>query len=543
MMRRLMLALATTMPTMLCAQHACAAASAPTNDAPIDVMRLIPEQAHAAIVFPSLKRSSDGISRLLEGMDRANLLMGARPIDHLKSITGWNAGVNDQGAAAIIVLDVQASPVKWAALVPVTNAAEFIAFCFTDVDEGEDNARRSVDGTVMYVRDLKSHVVLSNDAQVLSKWDDPPLPLVDLPTVDEFLQWSSGDALIMLRSPATGELTRRIKNRLGRFQDVIPKAAFEAPENLDRVLFAVQCDPLAMIIRSDWQFAQPPAEADLRESDAEPSRSASPADLLPADSYALSMMIDVHSLGGRAGLNMLLRRLGVSDASLPDWIDQVHGAAISVSPGPTSALLSNAAMRLSVSDSTHFRSGIEAWMGESGRDVRWTRQQTLADGLAADGFALAQADASPENANRIAMEAMLFGTAGLRGYINESQETITITFVQRPSLLARFVSPSQRLSESPALRVMRQWMPSHRDIEGFINPAQVATMAKNSAELLKIPLPPLPPLPLFDEALPPIGWAVDVRSESAVGSLILPTGVLALVFDEALRTLQGRRQP
>src|SRR5262245_30892915 len=69
------------------------------------ILRVIPPDAHAAFIVPSLKRASDDLTRLLEGMDRANILLGLRPIDQFKSVTGFTVGLDDHGSAAIVVVD------------------------------------------------------------------------------------------------------------------------------------------------------------------------------------------------------------------------------------------------------------------------------------------------------------------------------------------------------------------------------------------------------------------------------------------------------
>ena len=43
---------------------------------PVAAMQLVPAQAHAVIVIPHLKLLSDQITQCLQGMDRANLLLG-----------------------------------------------------------------------------------------------------------------------------------------------------------------------------------------------------------------------------------------------------------------------------------------------------------------------------------------------------------------------------------------------------------------------------------------------------------------------------------
>src|SRR5438874_506187 len=72
------------------------------DTAPQELLAMIPGNACAAVVIPNLKFCSDEITRGLEGMDRANLLLGSRPLDLIKSATGFNVGINDVGGAAMV---------------------------------------------------------------------------------------------------------------------------------------------------------------------------------------------------------------------------------------------------------------------------------------------------------------------------------------------------------------------------------------------------------------------------------------------------------
>jgi hypothetical protein len=118
-MRSIALHVRITVIALAAALPACAARgqSVPANALP-DVLRLIPSTAHATIVVPHMKYASDHLTRLLEGMDRANLLLGSRPIDQFKSSLGYTVGVNDHGSAALVVVDAAAQPPRIAWLMP-----------------------------------------------------------------------------------------------------------------------------------------------------------------------------------------------------------------------------------------------------------------------------------------------------------------------------------------------------------------------------------------------------------------------------------------
>ena len=49
-----------------------------------------------------------GLRNLAEGMDRAGLLLGSRPIDQFKAASGFNVAVDDLGSAAVVLVGGQA---------------------------------------------------------------------------------------------------------------------------------------------------------------------------------------------------------------------------------------------------------------------------------------------------------------------------------------------------------------------------------------------------------------------------------------------------
>ena len=74
------------------------------------MIKLIPADAQAALIVPNVKILSDQITQCLEGMDRAGLLLGSRPIDQFKSASGFNVAVDDLGSAAVVLLWKSLSP-------------------------------------------------------------------------------------------------------------------------------------------------------------------------------------------------------------------------------------------------------------------------------------------------------------------------------------------------------------------------------------------------------------------------------------------------
>ena len=65
-----------------------------------DALRLVPADAAAAFVVPSVKAASDDLQLAIDRMGRAEAALGGRPIDLLKAQLRIGAGFDDRGAFA-----------------------------------------------------------------------------------------------------------------------------------------------------------------------------------------------------------------------------------------------------------------------------------------------------------------------------------------------------------------------------------------------------------------------------------------------------------
>ena len=514
-------------------------------------LRLIPAEAHAAIVVPHLKHASDDLTRMLEGMDRAGLLVGSRPIDHFKSITGFATAVDDNGSAALIVSEHGTS---W--LVPVTNAEEFLAANFTPHPD-QAGALRSADGRIVYASGLQTHVLLSDDLAVAGDF----IPVVTQgQAMAGFigerapLGAADADAIIIARAPMIGILRERAMKSAGE-RGAAPLAlaalAEKASEKIDAVVWCVQCDPLALVVGGSAFFSdgsvvgaaappQPPDDAGLSR--------------LPNQPAVLALSINIAAVGGDAALRDVAREVGLDAEPLPAWLSLCRSLQVHIAPSPAGAVggvLNGAFLALAGDDTQKIRDAIRRDLSEVDqalpRDSKWVDDQALPDGTKA---ALFESHSITPTAERAMIETLLLGSAGARGYVAAAGDSIIMTFAQRPMLLTEALKSAQQAASAAgapagfaanaAVRIMRQWMPAQRDIEGYVGTGQASAMLQQFATSLPLPIDSLP---RFDESLPPIGFSLDVSPRRIDGGLIVPAGVLAPMLDELMRRRQAPAQP
>jgi hypothetical protein len=288
----------------------------------------------------------------------------------------------------------------------------------------------------------------------------------------------------------------------------------------------MQCDPLALIVRSDWTFEKDSAMAASVAPNATEPRV---IDALPALPLAVALTIDVRSIGGVAAMNDLLSDFA---SPLPEWINDLDAVAIGVGPNTKLGLLSDAAIIARSSRPATLRDAIERELESAGRNVTIDSSNA---GASPQAFSIAPPPADSALSHQTVLEGLAFGPSGAKGLLHASESELVFALSQRPALLAAFASPSERLTDTAAVGIMRQWMPVHRDIEAYIGMAQMATLINAAAASL---LQPAIALPAFDDHAPPVGFAADVTGRGVVSSMIVPSGVLAPLFDEALRRMR-----
>jgi hypothetical protein len=498
-----------------------------------------------------MKYASDHLTRLLEGMDRANLLLGSRPIDQFKSSLGYTVGVNDHGSAALVVVDAAAQPPRVAWLMPVSDAEAFLQGNFTGRD-GEAYTRG--EHTRVFARSLNSHVLLSNDLIAVQSYKPDGDTLTALASN---FSTQGGNALVIIRQPMIAAVKRRALEKAERTGARLPAIAVigsALADEIDAIVLGITFDPLALIVRGEAMFregSQFGAHAPLvASSDAGLSR-------LPNKPLALALSIDVAAMGGEQMLRAMAAAAGAANADLPAWLVNSRSMQIAIAPSPAGAkggLFNEATVTLGSSAPAQVRDSIrEAVLASDdnpalAREAKWLDDQSLADGSKADAYELRVKGEGPELESQRFVEGLLFGTSGMSGYVRALNDAVVITLAQRPAVLSQAcesalqasANPQTGLASSPAVKVIRQWMPAQRDVEMYLGAGQIMNMLGDFTKSLPPPWAASVPQ-MFDPNSPPIGLALDVSPRKVDGAAIMPAVVLAPLLDETVRYLQALR--
>lgn len=519
------------------------------------IMNAIPPSAHAAVIVPNLKVLSDQITQCLEGMDRDQLLMGARPIDQFKAATGFNVGLNDTGSLAIALTRVEGGTTALVFIVPVTDAPAFLRATLTATPDG----RYSLPGgKTVSARSLESHVAISeSDAAIAAiGLGEQVMPLEQIVGDRGAEVAAQGDLFILIRKELLAGATVYLQAALEQRGLAVPglaKVPMSVARDIDAAVLSLDFDPLGLVVRSFARFA-PGSRASKMLGDGAPAAPQPLVEDLPDEPFTLAGSINLSALGDRTLLLDLCQQAGVElPVALIEETDLVQFAAYPSPAGAAGGLLNNALAVLRTAQPAAVVQAIKSSVlalqsdGPIRRQVKWTDDRAINESLAAAAFEVTTLDVPPQAAHVQAAGQLLFGRPGFRGFVKPRERSVLITFSQRPATLAAAMEVTgesgkpRGLAAQSALRSMRRWLPRTAALEAYINVGRLAQFASEAASAAPIPVDAT--LPEIDPALPPIAFGAGPAAGGAEHALVIPAGVLAAMFDHALRRMPGLEIP
>lgn len=504
--------------------------ASPTGGLNSAVVKLIPPDAAIALVIPSLKSCSDELTQCLEGMDRAQFLLGSRPLDQLKSMSGFNVGVDDLGGLAVVMVErgQTMSPVM---LVPVSDAKTFLDGNFAAHD-GDRHTRP--DGLSVTARDLGSHVAISTDEAAAREF--APQGGLGGAINGEFKAAGrlidGGELFVFARQNAMETVSTRVRETMramgARNMPVSPPCRC--------ALMVIDVDPLAVIVRGLARFDA--AALGMANTD---SKASVTMTALSGKSFYWAFAANMGSL---APLRSLFADASIRE--LPSWLwdaQTVHFAAFPSPAGLAGGLLNDSALVVKSNDPNSTRAAIKAGIlaiaqdfTDIKREVKWEDSRPVKDVGDAAAFEIRTLDAPPAMAQQQMVEQLFFGRSAVRGFLSTTTDSLLMTFSQRPAVLAgalaALADPEKSLESSPMLTTMRQWMPAQRDVEAYVGVAQLVEMGRQVMQSFGLADGPVPAI---DAGAPPVGFAMDVDLSVVESSLILPGPIVAAMLDEAMR--------
>ena len=524
----------------------CSRDSFARDDAVNSVMKLVPADAPAAIVIPSLKKLNDQLTQMLEGMDRANLLVGSRPIDQLKSITGFNIAVNDYGGAAIVIVNQNDQPMP-VVLVPVTDAQSFLN---GNLKPQGDLAYALPDGKIVYAKPLNAHVALASSEALIRAYQAPDDSLAKLqsalgPRTMPLL--GDSDAFIAVRGDGIRLLRRAVEQAVGENAAQIVPAPLNALLDAEAGLTAFDLDPLGLVIR---QLVAYRSDSVIGQSARQRQSTSQGLNALPNKPFYVAAAIEMQALGGAEGLHHLLGtwRMGPM-RSLLDHVSQIQFAAYPSPAGAAGGLLNDSTLVLRTSDPAALSASIKQLFldfdkakGGATREVKWEDAKNVEGVGDVQAFELKTVNATPELALQVMFEQVIFGRAGIRGFVHTTADAVIVIFSQRPAVLKSAIeaykNPASTLASSPVLTSIQTWLPANRDVKVYLGIGELARMIQQVATAFgagdQVQWPEL------DANLPPIAFAADVIDRGAESAIVVPSSVLALLIDQAIANASQR---
>jgi len=549
----------------VCVLTALCSAAAHAAD-PIKVgqaLDLVPADALSVVIVPDPKAASEDMAQCIARMERPESALLGRPLDLLKVQLGIGAGLDD--AAPVVAWWQALAPGGDPALaVPVvvvgtTDPKQFLEANFAparDVGDANEDAWRR-DGAVIYARTIGSLVMMSPSASLVRNWQVKPGFAGTLQTrlgesamrriqSAELSAWAGPAALESMRTRALAEALREAGERATEIERFASVA-----KGMTDALVTVDVDPLGLSIRTLSIFD---AESDLGKLAHGGPAIGAGVDRLPgnAQDSLLAIAIDLRGLGGGGPFLELAKLLGL-DAMVPGWVsdhrdlvDRVQIGIYRSKLGYASGIFNDSAVFVETREPEKLKALVRTWIESmtgpdpfTGVERRptWEESRTLKSGGTVTAFEVA-ADESPADAPGNTMmvrlaQQLIVGPKGFRGFVRVVPGGMVMTFSQRTDVLGRATEAAGgkgTMAESGTVRALRRWLLPESDIEGFIGVGPILRMAASAAAAFGAPMGAIE----VPEKLEPVAFALSVQDGRVETAAMIPTGVLAIVWDQAV---------
>ena len=549
-----------------------------------DALRLVPADAAAAFVVPSVKAASDDLQLAIDRMGRAEAALGGRPIDLLKAQLRIGAGFDDRGAFATWSVRSGESFAMVGA-VPVVDADAFVKATFVDAPEAGAGAMRMPGrDDALWVRKAGKHVLVASAAAPLDGWEPKDGFAAALEarvgrrgmeivrTADAFA-WAS--APVMKRWAAAARAEASLD---GQIASMVPAGGAEAAageqlaqvgkarergaqvlEQLEDGVVAVDFDALAVGVRAWARFADGSEFAKaIPAARVQPRDVATLLGRLPAAAPYVAVGADLRAMGGLAHLRTVLATMPQGDRlRLPEWFDRVQDKVdeVQLAAYPsrlalvTGGLLNDASLVVVTQDPPAVKAALRAWVeeqaGERGglrTEATWEEARELKDGTKVSAFALKETvtGPGPDAMERMAKQ-LLVSARGMHGFAREVPGALVVTYSQRADVLDRASKAAggdgKTLGAASIVRAMAPWLVPDADVVAFLGVGELLGAAQQVAAV--IPGGAAEMVPEAPEGLEPVAFAVRSKASTWEAALVLPSGVLGIAFDAAMAQAMG----
>jgi hypothetical protein len=529
-------------------------------------LAMIPESALALGIVPRLDRLNNDMAEMLDAMNRPSTVLAGRPIEMLKAQMGISVGLDERGSLAAWLqsaTEKESKEPSTAFLVPVSDAESFLTGNFTASGE----AWLRPDGALMYARSLESHVLLSSDQSLVAGYEP-----------------GAGSRLRMMRDLgdkvttliAQGDVIAWVdgQSMAGLNTDSMPFSETDVPglpnftaEGIRDSVMVIDVDPLGLSLRTFSMFDEASKLGALMVPG---TRGPASMSRLSDNPFYFAISVDALGLGGMPVAKALLSAIDLELPLIPEMIDAVgkdlQGMQMAIYPSrlgiALGGLLNDSALIMISEDPVALEVTMRDQMMSLAGDrngiryePEWTEDKELRTGGTADAYRLKETILPPSkssNGSRPQMGAafqqiflqLLYGSRGLNGFAGVESDAMVMTFSQRPDVWGRALqaadSKGDLLSENSTLSAMRPWLLDSPDVEILVGIGSFGKLLKQLSRAMPISVFDAADLPVFPEGLPPIAIDITTGSASVESATVVPTGVLALVYDQAVKWMTSQ---
>ncbi|MBX3354281.1 MAG: hypothetical protein KF724_01125 [Phycisphaeraceae bacterium] len=520
---------------------------------------LVPPDALGVIVLADPRASSDDIAQCIARMDRPEALLLGRPIDTLKAQLGIGAGLDD--AAPVVAWwqplggagDLDAPVVVLGTLDPT----QFLEANFTEARDIAPDAWRREE-TVVYAKSVDRLVLLSPDADTVRKWTHTPgfatllqnrlgESAMRLARSGDLFAWAGPRALTQMRTRLMEQAMLQAGDRSAEVERLARIA-----EGMSDALVVVDIDPLGLSIRTLSIFEPESAIGALTRGGVAGGKGVDRLPGQPGDTL-FAMAVDLRGLGGGGPLLEVARLIGI-DPFIPTWavehkdlVDRVQVGFYRSRLGYSAGIFNDSAVFIETKDPERVRGLIRQWIESMtgpdpitgvSRTPSWEEARALRSGETVTAFEVAEDEKAAQDAEgatvttRMAQQ-LIVGPRGFRGFVRVVPGGVVMTLSHRTDVLGRATDAAAgkgTLAESGTVRALRRWLLPEADIEGFIGIGPIVRMAYSAAAAFGV----APANIEIPERLEPVAFALSVHEGRVETAAMVPTGVLALMWDQAM---------
>lgn len=523
---------------------------------------MVPAQARGVIIIPDPKAASDDIAQCIARMERPEAALAGRPIDAIKAQLGIGAGLDDAAPVVAWWQPLSAEPNALDAPVVAMGTLDprqFLEANFAPAHDVAPDAWRR-DGAVLYARAEGRLVIMSPDAELVRAWKPVPGFAANLQSRlgergmrmirdAELSAWAGPAALASMRARALEGAMAQAGDRAAEVERLAGIA-----KGMTDALVAVDVDPLGLSIRTLSAFDP---ESDLGKLTRGGAATGKGVDRLPGtpQETLMAVAIDLRGLGGGGPFLELAKLLGI-DPMVPTWalehrdlIDRVQVGLYRSKLGYAAGVFNDSAIFIETKDPERVRSLLRTWIESMTgpdpftgmiRSPSWEESRTLKSGETVTAFEVSETEPAGEAGGDTMMPRMarqlVIGPKGLRGFVRLVPGGVVMTMSQRTDVLGRATDAAggkATLSESGTVRALRRWLLPDADVEGFVGVGPILKMALSAAAAFGA----APQSIEVPEKLEPIAFAMSVHEGKVETAAMVPTGVLAIMWDQIVARL------